>query len=737
MAKKKFTWYPNDVVYKKGESDNEELGDKYYASAYADGTLANETDEKYSKYKRDAFGSVDGMVDLNVKCVLKLKENLSYGCLSSGGLYYTNELSKHIRNYTFGNEKQGIAQSEIVESAIKQNGLYNVEMGYMFKFDGNSKVTCETYNLSTSSAIMDYISQFMGSSENSAKKITSYSTAAVGGEEYPTTVYFYCNDFKQKDLLIEYLNIWNDNKATNLYKVDKNGFYVGKKQNEDGIEETVYFYKDDLSGKFFQVNINSDGFATDYKGNQYKLEEDEYGNMGFYIKLSDSIGDKFAIEGTIKVNDTVSINAYSLLSYVIFGEEFQKSNMNYSHLEEVADKGGVLYRYTNADNEYEYVMKVKNQSFYKMNLDKEGNVLASQNGYDKYRYNEEENKFYKDEYVKGLDDKYTLVSTEVAEEDVKKLYASNDLYAYANVVKNPTYKVAGNEYTIDTKGLYLDASSLTDIMDNIIVDNVNKIITLEDYSKASFYYKDLSDTDDTYYCVEIDEDGYLIATDAADYIESSSLNDVDLSNYVAKRYLINSDGTLQAVNPAYSTTAVTTQELINNKIIGDELTDLSVLEIDESLKINHTDMIGLIIDMVNTLIQVITYALIAFTALSLVVSTVMIGIITYVSVVERIKEIGVIRSLGGRKKDVSHLFNAETLIIGTAAGLLGIGITYLLSLIINLIVGHFSGIYTIASLPWYEAVIMVVLSIVLTLISGLIPARSAARKDPVVALRTE
>ena len=214
-------------------------------------------------------------------------------------------------------------------------------------------------------------------------------------------------------------------------------------------------------------------------------------------------------------------------------------------------------------------------------------------------------------------------------------------------------------------------------------------------------------------------------------------HDVNISNYVAKRYLINSDGTLQAVNPAYSTTAVTTQELINNKIIGDELTDLSVLEIDESLKINHTDMIGLIIDMVNTLIQVITYALIAFTALSLVVSTVMIGIITYVSVVERIKEIGVIISLGGRKKDVSHLFNAETLIIGTAAGLLGIGITYLLSLIINLIVGHFSGIYTIASLPWYEAVIMVVLSIVLTLISGLIPARSAARKDPVVALRTE
>ena len=137
------------------------------------------------------------------------------------------------------------------------------------------------------------------------------------------------------------------------------------------------------------------------------------------------------------------------------------------------------------------------------------------------------------------------------------------------------------------------------------------------------------------------------------------------------------------------------------------------------------------------MIDIVTYALIAFTALSLVVSCVMIAIITYVSVMERIKEIGVIRSLGGRKKDVSHLFNAETFIIGGAAGIVGILVTYLLSLIVNLIVGSLTGIYTIASLPWYQAIIMILVSIILTCISGLIPARSAAKKDPVVALRTE
>lgn len=154
-------------------------------------------------------------------------------------------------------------------------------------------------------------------------------------------------------------------------------------------------------------------------------------------------------------------------------------------------------------------------------------------------------------------------------------------------------------------------------------------------------------------------------------------------------------------------------------------------------KVTYTDTVGLIINMVNTMIQMITIALVAFTALSLVVSTVMIGIITYVSVVERIKEIGILRAVGARKKDIKRLFNAETFIIGLVAGLIGIAITYILSFIINIIVLFVAGIWGIASLPWWQALIMIGLSIVLTLISGLIPASAAARKDPVVALRTE
>ena len=115
----------------------------------------------------------------------------------------------------------------------------------------------------------------------------------------------------------------------------------------------------------------------------------------------------------------------------------------------------------------------------------------------------------------------------------------------------------------------------------------------------------------------------------------------------------------------------------------------------------------------------------------------MIGIITYVSVVERIKEIGVIRSLGGRKKDVSHLFNAETFIIGSLAGIFGITVTYLVSFIVNLILGPMISYPNIAALPVNQATLLIILSVMLTLVSGLIPASSAAKKDPVVALRTE
>ncbi len=169
--------------------------------------------------------------------------------------------------------------------------------------------------------------------------------------------------------------------------------------------------------------------------------------------------------------------------------------------------------------------------------------------------------------------------------------------------------------------------------------------------------------------------------------------------------------------------------------------DISVggtsISADNRQDITYTDALEIVIGVINTMIDAISIALIAFTSVSLVVSTVMIGIITYVSVVERIKEIGVIRSLGGRKRDVGNLFNCETFIIGLLSGLIGVGFTYIASLIISIIVKNLIGIPNIAQLPVTQALLLIALSVILTSISGLIPARSAARKDPVIALRTE
>ncbi len=163
----------------------------------------------------------------------------------------------------------------------------------------------------------------------------------------------------------------------------------------------------------------------------------------------------------------------------------------------------------------------------------------------------------------------------------------------------------------------------------------------------------------------------------------------------------------------------------------------TTLEGDARSQVTYTDNLEIVISVINSMIDVVSTALIAFTSVSLLVSSVMIGILTYVSVTERIKEIGVIRSLGGRKKDVKRLFNAETFIIGSLAGLIAILTTTLLSVFLNFLVYTLAGVTVTAYLPLKEALIMIALSVGLTLISGLIPAAAAARKDPVVALRSE
>jgi len=160
--------------------------------------------------------------------------------------------------------------------------------------------------------------------------------------------------------------------------------------------------------------------------------------------------------------------------------------------------------------------------------------------------------------------------------------------------------------------------------------------------------------------------------------------------------------------------------------------------VEELKQIHYTDYVGIMMSSITTIINAITYVLISFVAISLVVSSIMIGVITLISVQERTKEIGILRAIGASKRNVSGMFNAETMIIGFASGLLGVGVTYLLCIPINAIIQHLTGIPNLeAILPLDVAAVLVIISVLLTLISGLIPSRSAAKKDPVVALRTE
>jgi len=160
--------------------------------------------------------------------------------------------------------------------------------------------------------------------------------------------------------------------------------------------------------------------------------------------------------------------------------------------------------------------------------------------------------------------------------------------------------------------------------------------------------------------------------------------------------------------------------------------------VEEDDKIEYTDVVALLMSSISSVINVISYVLIAFVAISLVVSSIMIGIITYISVLERTKEIGILRAIGASKKDVSRVFNAETFIVGLGAGLIGIFATLLLLIPANIIIHDLTGIYTLnAVLPAAGAVVLVLISVVLTFIAGLIPSGLAAKKDPVEALRTE
>ena len=215
----------------------------------------------------------------------------------------------------------------------------------------------------------------------------------------------------------------------------------------------------------------------------------------------------------------------------------------------------------------------------------------------------------------------------------------------------------------------------------------------------------------------------------------------NLMNAYAENNEASYDGNLEKLGVidlnSPTTISIYPKDFDAKETISNAITEYNNSQENENDKINYTDTVGIMMDSVSTIVDTISYVLIAFIAISLIVSSIMIGIITYISVLERTKEIGILRAIGASKRDISRVFNAETFITGLVSGLLGIGVTVLLTIPINAVILSITGVNVEAFLPWQAGIILVLISMFLTIIAGLIPARMASKRDPVKALRTE
>jgi len=214
------------------------------------------------------------------------------------------------------------------------------------------------------------------------------------------------------------------------------------------------------------------------------------------------------------------------------------------------------------------------------------------------------------------------------------------------------------------------------------------------------------------------------------------------SNKFTKSMLDYTNSSLAVSSGELSAIELSKPESINIYVNTFEAKDAVKAFIDEYNKtakngdeISYSDMVGMMMSTISTIINAITYVLVAFVGVSLVVSSIMIGVITYISVIERTKEIGVLRSVGASKRDVRRVFTSESFMIGLVSGVFGIIVSFLLTIPINIVLNHFTGLGNIAMLPWLGSLILIVISVLLTLVAGLIPARAASKKDPVIALR--
>ena len=380
---------------------------------------------------------------------------------------------------------------------------------------------------------------------------------------------------------------------------------------------------------------------------------------------------------------------------------------------------------------------------------------------------------------------YTLYSLGLKDQDEVKdiltkvmngeeIESSSDNYTYEDMLKLSFKLVLNNNYYEKENGLWIDKSSNNDYLKKIVDNGIDikvvgivkpneEAITNEEYGSIG-YTSDLSN----YVINEINNSEIVIdqknnpsiniftGREFSENVDITKMIDPSVYSRLSQEELLNYVNELEEnINATYESNLLKlgsvdldrpssiniypndfdSKEEISN-MIEEYNQDKIKKGLDEEI-ISYNDLVGMMLSSVTTIVNVISYVLIAFVSISLIVSSIMIGIITYISVLERTKEIGILRAMGASKKDISRVFKAETFIVGLIAGLIGIGMTILINIPINLIIKSIVNISNIAILPIEGAIFLVVISMLLTMIAGLIPSRMASKKDPVVALRTE
>ncbi len=345
-------------------------------------------------------------------------------------------------------------------------------------------------------------------------------------------------------------------------------------------------------------------------------------------------------------------------------------------------------------------------------------------------------------YALGIKDQKEIQETMqnmIAGKEIKEFESTK--YDY-NDILNTSYKlVLNSDYYVKENNKWIDKSSdlnyLNEIVSNGLNLNIVGIIKPKDGSNISVingvgYTKELTD----YVINGINESKIAIEQKQNKEIDVfTNLPFNELNTYETNLNKIGifdlNDPYIINIYPKDFESKDKIENIINKYNKEKEDANLS----DE--KIEYTDYVGLLMNSVTTIVNVIGYVLIAFVSISLIVSSIMIGIITYISVLERTKEIGILRAIGASKKDISRVFNAETFIVGITSGTIGIVITCILNTFINVIIKNITGVAVKAALPLSAGFVLVLISIILTVIAGLIPAKVASKKDPVIALRTE